>query len=406
MCGLVGMVGSLEHKHKQVMKEMLFLNTLRGKDSTGLTAIKRDRTVVTKKMTVPGYEFIEHPAVEKTMLHGDQLWLGHGRYRTAGEVNKANAHPFEVCDENDDVLLVGTHNGTLHNKWELERLIGGDKFDTDSEALFNWFIEADNYKKAVAELKGAWSLVWWDPTTDSLHFCRNEERPLIYAYTKDRKVLLWASESWMLLNVARRNGLELDQNKKGLSCYLTLTDHLYTLNIPQERGVVLPDLIKEGGYVGKPTTTFQTPHYKNHTCFGWWEEEKAKRAKEAKEREANQTKETGKKVVSLGGVRGFNGELISLDKLAKISDSGCAWCGGEIKRSEITAFLDEERLVCVRCMRDTHPKTFDTDVDDDEEDWIDPLNDDFPFDVSQKDSPEYKTLIEAAVKGSAKKAAS
>lgn len=403
MCGLVGMAGFLEHKHKQVMKELLFLNTLRGKDSTGLTAIKRDRTVVTRKMTVPGYEFIEHPSVEKTMLHGDQAWIGHGRYRTTGEVNKANAHPFEVCDENDEVLLVGTHNGTLQNKWDIERKLGGAKFDTDSEALFHWLVEAPDYKEAIKGLKGAWSLVWWDPTTDSIHFCRNNERPLIFAYTKDRKVLLWASESWMLINAARRNGLELDQNKKGLSCFVTLTDYLYTLNIPQERDKPLPDLIREGGYVGTPTNTFQGHNYKNN-CFGWWEEEKAKKAKEAKEREANQTKDGEKKIVSLGGVRGFNGEIISLDKLAKISDAGCAWCGGEIKKAEITAFLDEEHLVCVRCMRDTHPKTFDTDVDD-EEDWIDPLNDDCPFDVSQKDSPEYKTLIEAAVKGSAKKAA-
>jgi len=65
------MAGFLEYKHKQVMKDLFFLNTLRGKDSTGLTAVNRDRTVLTRKLTVPGYEFIEYPMVEKAMNHAD-----------------------------------------------------------------------------------------------------------------------------------------------------------------------------------------------------------------------------------------------------------------------------------------------------------------------------------------------
>lgn len=402
MCGLVGMVGYLEHKHKAVMKDLLFLNTLRGRDSTGLTSIKRDRTVLTRKMTVPGYEFIEHPVVDKAMCTGDQAWIGHGRFKTTGEINRFNAHPFEVLDDNDDVMLVGTHNGTLTNKYEIERKLDGLKFDTDSEALFNYLTVAPNYKEAIGNLEGAWSLVWWDPTENAVHFCRNKERPMTFAFTKDRKALVYASEAWMIINACRRNGVELEQNDKGLSCYATNVDTLYTLDIPQERNVELEDLRKEGGYTGKPPQNFHNgQHWKNKF---WWNDSKEK--EEAKKEGKKETAANSeKKVVTLGApstgiIRGYGGETISLAQLDKLKEKGCGWCKEEISEGLVFAFLDEENLVCARCMRDTHPRENPKDYDED-------LDDDLPFYMTdkgkdsrdQKDSKEYKSLIEASVTG-------
>lgn len=231
MCGLVGMVGTLAWKHKKAMAELLFLDTLRGRDSTGLAAVARNREVTLRKMTVPGCEFIEYPAVEKMMKHDDQLWIGHNRFKTTGDVSKANAHPFQVLDNEGDIILVGAHNGTLENKSEIERQLG-QKFDTDSEGLFNLLTEAPNFKAAINKLRGAWSLVFWDPTTDTVNFCRNKERPLVFAFTKDRKVMVWASEAWMILAACRRNDIELETNDKGQTCWSTLSDYLYTLEIP------------------------------------------------------------------------------------------------------------------------------------------------------------------------------
>jgi predicted glutamine amidotransferase len=404
------MVGFLEHKHKQAMRDLLFLNTLRGKDSTGISAISREKGVLTRKMTIPGYEFIEYPAVDKAMKHGDQLWMGHGRFKTYGDVTRANAHPFEVLDDEGYVMMVGTHNGTLNNKWDLERKLKGERFDTDSEALFNWLVEAKDFKTGINELRGAWSLVFWDPTTDSLHFCRNKERPLVFAYTKDHKVLIYASEPWMILAACGRNNVELDKNDSGLSCYSTLPDHLYTIKIPQDRDKALPDFEKEGGYVGAAEATFRK--FKN-----WWDddpnldEEGKKKAKAAHEkRKANEQED--KKVVYLGQppkvgdkVRGFNNTLISREEYDQLRAKGCSWCKDALEPGTVVAHINEDSLVCVRCMRDTHPKTDGDCVrrwEDDE------LDDPIPFDltifgkdVPQGASDEHKRLMQAAA-GSAK----
>lgn len=415
MCGLVGMVGTLEYKHKQTFKELLFLNSLRGKDSTGISAVRRDRTVCTRKMTVPGYEFIEHPAIDKAMVTGDQLWMGHGRYKTIGDVNKANAHPFEVMDDNEEIWLVGTHNGSLTNKWELERKLNGDKFDTDSETLFNWLVEAPNYKEAIKALRGAWSLVWWDPIENSLHFCRNKERPLVYAYSKDHKVLVYASESWMIINACRRNGVELDKNDKGLSCYATNVDTLYTLEIPQEKDKELPELKREGGYIGAPTPVnrFQGEQGAWDNWKHWWDDEVPEQEREKKAASRKKETETnGEKkqdvIIGLpprGEIKGFQGESLTLAQFDKIRARGCAWCKDEFKKETPFGFLDEENLVCFNCLRDRHSKTGECvrpDVDYDPVLDPEPLDDDLPLDLQPpaENSAEYKAMVAEAAKSS------
>lgn len=379
MCGLVGMAGFLEYKHRLAMKDLLFLDTLRGRDSTGLGVVSRDRQVLIRKMTVPGSEFIEYPVVEKSMSYGDQVWIGHNRFKTTGDVSKANAHPFEIVDVDDTVILLGAHNGTLSNKWSIEQKLKGEKYETDSEALFNYLVEAPNYKEAVNNFKGAWSLVWWDATADALYFCRNQERPLIYAYTKDKKVLIWASEAWMLLAAARRNGIELEENKNGYSCYSTLPDHLYCLKIPQAKDTPLPALTREGGYVGEPTPTFRKDGWKSwqDKYDNESEEEEEQAKKRAKESSTDREKIPPKNHITLGGIRGFGGELISLAEFKDVQDKGCAWCKGPVKDGEIFAFLNETNLVCHHCMRDTHEKGADL------------LNDD-PFDADDS----YPSLVE------------
>lgn len=394
MCGLVGMAGFLEYKHKKMMEDLLFLNALRGKDSTGLSAVSRDREVTTRKMTVPGYEFIEVPVVQRAMKFADQLWMGHGRFKTQGEINRANAHPFEVLDGEGDIILIGAHNGTLNNKWEIENKIH-DKFDTDSEALFNWLVEAPDFKTAIAALDGAWSLVWWDPTADSIHFCRNKERPLVYAWTKDHKVLIWASESWMLFNAARRNGVELLQNDRGISCHCTLEDTLYTLEIPQARDVELPDLKREGGFTGKPVKGFRKGF-----DWSWWDAEKEREKKEAeRKKEGGSTSSSSSNVVRFGTITGFQGQELTLAAFDKIKAKGCAWCKDPLTEKDlIFAFLDEDNLVCEKCMRDKHTVPVRTVPDSD-----DPLDDEVPpFDLrpakgKQKNSEEGRRLLETAV---------
>jgi predicted glutamine amidotransferase len=424
MCGLVGWAGFLEHKHKLAMKDMLFLNSLRGKDSTGLTAVRRNREVVTRKLTVPGYEFIEYPIVDRTFSFGDQVWLGHGRFKTTGDVSRANAHPFEVLDKDNLIWLVGTHNGTLNNKWDIEQKLGGEKFDTDSEALFNWFAEAPDYRQAAAALKGAWSLVWWDATQDAIHFLRNEERPLVYAFTKDRKAMCWASEAWMIVNACRRNGVELEANANGIHCTSTVEHNLYTMKIPQARDQVLPELIREGGYTGAPVKNFRNG-YTRATDWDWWnksydddfEPEGSKKGAQTQEKgkttpKTNASSVGGTNVVTLGyppvgngQMAGFQGKPISKEVFSILKKKGCSWCHSPDNPQVIYGFIDDNHLVCTRCVRDMHPKTGDCLRRYGEEPDEDFLDDDLPFDltdkgkeVSQADTDEFKRLMSDSAK--------
>jgi predicted glutamine amidotransferase len=416
MCGLVGMVGTLEYKHKKAMLELLYLDTLRGFDSTGLATVNRKREYQLRKMAIPGCDFVQNDSVVKMMSWQDQLWIGHNRFKTTGDVSKANAHPFVVEDKEGNALLIGAHNGTLDNKFEIERNLG-KKYDTDSEGLFNLLMEAPSFKDAISKLRGAWSLVFWDPTTDRINFCRNKERPLVYAYSKDRKVMVWASEAWMILAACRRNDVELETNDKGLSCYSTVPDYLYSMEIPQVVNRELPELEREGGYAGQ-ARTFQG-QWNN-----WWDGEKEDdnvrylpRNQQSEEQEAAKKraqeaedafKEDEKKILTLGlppGTRrGYEGQPITDKEFENIKSRGCAWCDDPIEK--VWAFIEDKAMVCNNCLNDSHPKG----------DCVRPDDlDDPPFDLEEeprdtlkklgrakshsKDSPEYKRLIEAAVTG-------
>jgi len=58
---------------------------------------------------------------------------------------------------------------------------------------------------------GAMALVWWDKTAHKLNIIRNKQRPMQFAYSEDGKILMYASESWMLLVAAMRQGIKLQK---------------------------------------------------------------------------------------------------------------------------------------------------------------------------------------------------
>ena len=361
MCGLVGMMGALDVKHRDVMKELLFLDTLRGMDSTGVASVRRDRKVETRKMTVPGYDFINMAFIPSLMGFGDQLWLGHNRFKTRGLVNRLNAHPFEVVNDRGYIDLIGAHNGTLNNQDEIEKLLEGNpKFGTDSEALINLINEV-GAEDAIKEAEGAWSLVWWDAPENTLNFLRNDKRPMYYAYTKDRKVLIWASEVWMILAACNRNGVELQTSDKGIACFSTTVDTLYTFKIPQDKTEIAPPE-KKGGLLGKPekapfrgTTGGYYGGYSGNSRL-WEEHDKASKSEGKKEtpKATTTTGQTGT-VIQLPGhtIRGYNGKWITPKERDTIADKGCGWCGGPLDGRGM-AYLDENTGCCSTCVGGGH----------------------------------------------------
>jgi predicted glutamine amidotransferase len=209
MCGIVGIHNAepkYSHKIPEIMKELLFMSTLRGWDSTGMALIpadlKKDPTIY--KKVVPGVDFILLEPVNTLLKKEDySLLLGHTRAATKGTVSKANAHPFIAEGDQGDYILV--HNGTIYNK---QVLPDGNKFDTDSEAICNAFAKI-GVKETIKLIDGSFSLVWYQGQDDTLNFIRNEKRPMKLMVDNFNNRTYFASEENMLRWIAERNSLQI-----------------------------------------------------------------------------------------------------------------------------------------------------------------------------------------------------
>lgn len=219
MCGIVGMAGRLDYKHITAFKDMLIVNQLRGRDSTGVVRVNNtggDRWI--KRVGPPEY-LIETKQYDKEFdVHGAKVLIGHGRAKTVGEAIHRNAHPFDHGD------IVGVHNGTLRNWHNMERY---RDFDVDSDWLY-WHISEYGLRETISQLdnNGAWALVYWNRADGTVNFIRNAERPLYFAHSEDNKVMFWASEPWYFSTLTRK-GITLAKDKDGNSCYpLPIETHL------------------------------------------------------------------------------------------------------------------------------------------------------------------------------------
>jgi predicted glutamine amidotransferase len=362
------MAGDLAFKHKKVMKDLLFFNTLRGRDSTGVSRYdKNKQEVLTHKATVPGFEFIDLPFIDDLLKPCVGAWIGHGRWKTVGSINRLNAHPFEVREEDGTISFIGAHNGTLTNQYNIERELNKGKFGTDSEAFLN-LIAKVGAKKAVAEARGAWALSYWNSEDDSVNLLRNKERPLTYALTDDEEVVMWASEAWMIRIACDRNEVKLATNQAGSpAIFWVPEDTLMTWEIPSFKGAEqkFAPVKRKGGLLGKPEETrFFIPQkygqqdddnrYK-HVWYGDydndqpWEKSKQEAAKEAEEKD----KKSGATKATKDCVVGYEGELVERQVVEELKKCGCDWCGDEIKNNSF-AWLDNSSLACSRCLRGDH----------------------------------------------------
>jgi predicted glutamine amidotransferase len=241
MCGIVGIAGNMYGREELTMKRLLLLDSLRGMDSTGMAAVKMGgNTVPVSKRASHCFNLFDTKSFCEALNGcGSVAFIGHNRSATSGLIRDTNAHPFQIGD------ITGVHNGTLEDsdKKMLEEWVG-EKFNVDSEALFA-AIAKFGAKEVIPKLskgrdhfKGAWSLVWWDKSNKTLNFLRNSHRPLWYCFSKDFKLLFWASEFWMLdvaLQKASNYDLYQQESKdtagKFFRFFQTKEDVLYTIDI-------------------------------------------------------------------------------------------------------------------------------------------------------------------------------
>ena len=201
MCGIVMVAGAVGIKEEKMMRTLLVLDTLRGEDSTGIAAIPKIGEVIVAKELGSPYDLFPSRKFVSAMKRANRAIIGHNRFATSGGVSKATAHPFDFN------TLVGVHNGTLRNKWQLD---DATEFSVDSENLYH-HIEKNGLKDALRIVDGAYALVWWDKMTDTMNLLRNKERPMYIAASEDNKTIFSASESWMLTIAANRSEIKIKE---------------------------------------------------------------------------------------------------------------------------------------------------------------------------------------------------
>ena len=191
---------------------MLHFDVLRGEDSTGLCAVHKVygqgnpvfEPKVYKSVGLPQDLYDDHPEVfvkDEYAPVGVVCLMGHNRYKTQGEVNVDNAHPFEFDN------LIGAHNGTLVMN-SLKELNGYGVHDVDSKIIFNHLSDTGNLQEVWDKANGAMALTWWDKQTNTLKIVRNGQRTLFYCYSHGGTTMFWASEGWMLQVALTRAGIQ------------------------------------------------------------------------------------------------------------------------------------------------------------------------------------------------------
>jgi predicted glutamine amidotransferase len=199
MCGLVGVIckkpNGFSNKHQEIFSSLMFVDTLRGKDSTGLFVVSNEGEVYGAKEAQMAPYFMmskEYDEAQKRAWRNGAAMIGHNRAATKGKIIDENAHPF-VVDNN--IVLV--HNGTMRSDHKQHADV-----EVDSHAIAHLIHAKESVGEALGAFYGAYALIWFDVKKQELNMIRNDERPLFWMEVEDAWV--WSSEVSMLEFATRR----------------------------------------------------------------------------------------------------------------------------------------------------------------------------------------------------------
>lgn len=190
------MAGDISYQLRNSFRDFLDVCQVRGRDSTGVIRVSKDLDYNWAKQVGPPAFLCDSREYDRLMTGDCMVLIGHTRSKTSGEVTRRNAHPFDYPEQG----ICGVHNGTLRGHQVLE---GYHHQKVDSDVLYN-HLAIHGAQETFNKVNGAFACVWWDNNEKTLNFIRNKERPLWFTWTKDKKVMLWASEIWMFSAISRK----------------------------------------------------------------------------------------------------------------------------------------------------------------------------------------------------------
>lgn len=205
MCGIVayftGYNNGFMFDEAKAFTDMLFVDTLRGWDSTGAFSVSNKGNVHMLKAALTGPDFIAHKDYKEfnsDAVREGLFMVGHNRAATRGTINDANAHPF-VIDDNIILVQNGTWNGSHNHVKDTE---------VDTETVAHIIHEEADIEKALQKINAAYALMWYNVKEKAMYAIRNSQRPLWTVRTKRGGEML-ASEPTTILFAAMRQNIEL-----------------------------------------------------------------------------------------------------------------------------------------------------------------------------------------------------
>jgi hypothetical protein len=270
MCGLVCVVSKSKYgmaaQDVRAFELMLFMDTLRGEDSTGVFLVDNIGNVMIAKEAVDGPKFLqtkEWADIRRSAIQRGWVLVGHNRKATRGVISDENAHPFWVEDK---IVLV--HNGSMY---------GNHKHladtEVDSHAIAHTIASESSVEAALQKINAAYALMWYNVQEKSFNIIRNSQRPL--HFNSNNNAWFFTSEDSILEFALKR--ADVKHLKPETSSLITNSLQKWTLK--EDKSYSLED-IKLDCTFRAPQGAIQTqyhgnpPWYMQHAC-GWqseWEE--------------------------------------------------------------------------------------------------------------------------------------
>ena len=208
MCGITGMVtkqkNGFSKEDEYALFSLMFLNQLRGTDSTGMFMVdKEGKSSMLKEVgdLRNFYKAKDWDIFKNEVWNSGKIVVGHGRNATVGTVNLENAHPFKFTKKDGSHIYL-VHNGTLAKH---QQLPGFWDHKVDSAWLASCIAEY-GAEEALSKIIGAIACVWWDEGEQRIYFYRNSERPLHIAIGVLGDIY-FASEKAPLIYIGEKHGL-------------------------------------------------------------------------------------------------------------------------------------------------------------------------------------------------------